>query len=229
MRLMTMAHKVEESPISKQVREELESDIYVNKAIRLGIANCSAIAKNLSHKVGGSEDALKMAVLRYSRDACKNYEEESIGIAGVLSQTKITLISNVCVLVFERSPTTHAAANNLGGDDEIYSILASQKVILVMTSDENEGYVVDKLGRENIIQKSPGLCMLRLTSPSRIENVPGVIAHVLDQLAQHGINIVDLYSCYTDTNLVIERKDALKAFELLEKMCRKPATAKKGK
>jgi hypothetical protein len=225
-----MARKDEESPISKQVREELESDIYVNKAIRLGIANCSAIAKNLSQKVGGSEDALKMAVLRYSRDVCKRYEEESIDVAGVLGQTKITLISNVCVLVFERSPATHAAADGLGGDDEIFSILASQKVVLVMTSDENEKYVVDKLGRENIIQKTPSLCMLRLTSPSRIENVPGVIAHVLDQLSQHGINIVDLYSCYTDTNIVIERNDALKAFELLEKMCRKrmPA-AKKGR
>jgi len=221
--------KEEESTISKQVREELESDVYVNKAIRLGIANCSAIAKNLAHKVGGSEDALKMAVLRYSREACKKYEADTIGIAGVLAQTKITLISNVCVLVFERSPSTHAAADGLGGDDEIFSILASQKVILVMTSDENESYVVDKLGRENIIQKSTSLCMLRLTSPSRIENVPGVIAHVLDQLAQHGINIVDLYSCYTDTNIVIERKDALKAFELMEKMCRKPAAAKKGK
>ncbi len=222
--------KDEESTISEKVREELESDIYVNKAIRLGIANCSAIAKNLSKKVGGSEDALKMAVLRYSRDACRRYEAESIGIAGVLAQTKITLISNVCVLVFERSPQTHTAANSLGADDEIFSILASQKVILVMTSDENEKYVIDNLGRENIIQKAGSLCMLRLTSPSRIENVPGVMAYVLDQLAQHGINIVDLYSCYTDTNLVIERKDALKAFELLEKMCRKaPTAAKKGK
>jgi len=219
--------KENESPISKKVREELESDIYVNKAIRLGIANCSAIAKNLSSKVEGSEDALKMAVLRYSREACKRYEEESIGIAGVLGRTKITLLSNVCVLVFERSSQTHAAADGLGDDEEVFSILASQKVILVMTSDENEKYVVDKLGRENIIQKTLSLCMLRLTSPSRIENVPGVIAYVLDQLAGHGINIIDLYSCYTDTNLVIERKDALKAFELLEKMCRKPGAAKK--
>jgi hypothetical protein len=224
-----MAGSKEESPISIKVREALETDIYVNKAIKLGIANCSAIAKNLSQTVGGSEDALKMAVLRYSREACRRHEQESAGIADVLGRTKITLLSNICVLVFERSPQTHAAANSLGADDDVFSILASQRVILVMTSDDNEKYVVDKVGRENIIQKTSGLCMLRLTSPSRIEDVPGVLAHILDQLAQHGINIVDTYSCYTDTNLVIERRDALKAFELLEKMCRRAAPAKKGR
>jgi hypothetical protein len=63
--------------------------------------------------------------------------------------------------------------------------------------------------------------MLRLTSPPEIEYIPGVVAYMLDRLSEHGVNFTDLYSCYTDTNLVVERQDALKAFELLEQMCKK--------
>ena len=40
--------KRKEGNVAKLVREELESDVYIRHAIRLGIANHSAIAKRLS-------------------------------------------------------------------------------------------------------------------------------------------------------------------------------------
>jgi hypothetical protein len=221
--------KDEESPVSKKVREALESDVYVKQAMRLGIANCSAIAKKLSESIDGSEDALKMAVLRFSREVERGYEEGHKGVDEVLGATKITLLSNICVLVFERSSQAQKAIDAISAQNgEIFSVLVSSKEIIVVTNDEFEAKVVSGAGKDSLLRKTSGLCMLRLTSPESIETVPGVVSHIIGSIAEHGINIAELYSCYTDTNLVVGRKDALKAFELLEKMCRaKPAISRR--
>jgi hypothetical protein len=216
-----MAKKEEESPVAKKVRQALESDVYVKQAMRLGIANCSAIAKKLSESIDGSEDALKMAVLRYSREVEGKHEEGQKGIETILAATKIALLSNISVLVFERSQAAQKAIDSISAQDgEIFSVLASAKAIIVITNDGSERKIISKAGRDSLLSDSSGLCMLRLTSPDGIEEVPGVISQIIGSLAEHGINILELYSCYTDTNMVVERKDALKAFELLEKMCR---------
>ena len=215
-----------EGNVAKLVREELESDVYVRHAIRLGIANHSAIAKRLSSKIKGSEDALKMAVMRFSKNVEDEYRGQEEEIRDILVKTKIALLSNVCVMIFERTPETEETAGMLGSlKIDVFSVLQSQKVILVITQDEFEKTVMEKFGRNNLVKKRGGLCMLRLTSPAEIEYVPGVVDYLLDRLSGNGVNFTDLYSCYTDTNLVLERKDALKAFELLEGVCKNPKGA----
>lgn len=211
--------------MAKLVREELESDVYIRHAIRLGIANHSAIAKRLSSKIRGSEDALKMAVMRFSKTVEEEYQGQEEQIRDILQKTKIALLSNVCVAIFERTPETEEIAGMLGSlKIDTYSVLESQKVILVITHDEFERAVLEKFGRHNLVKKRGGLCMLRLTSPPEIEYIPGVVDYILDRLSGNGINFTDLYSCYTDTNLVVERKDALRAFELLEGVCKNNVT-----
>lgn len=37
-------------------------------------------------------------------------------------------------------------------------------------------------------------------------------------LARNGINILEYYSCYTDTVFVLAKKDALKAYSLFDRV-----------
>ena len=45
--------------------------------------------------------------------------------------------------------------------------------------------------------------------------VPGVIAYVASALSQHGVNIVHIGSCYTDTVIVVSKEDLERAFTLI--------------
>jgi hypothetical protein len=45
--------------------------------------------------------------------------------------------------------------------------------------------------------------------------VPGVIAYVASVLSQHGVNIVHIESCYTDTVIVVSKEDLERAFTLI--------------
>jgi len=48
-----------------------------------------------------------------------------------------------------------------------------------------------------------------------VEIVPGVVAYVYGLLAEHGINLREEMSCWTDLMLVIEQKDLETAVRLL--------------
>lgn len=60
-----------------------------------------------------------------------------------------------------------------------------------------------------------GLAAITLQSPEQLEEVPGIVAHLTRLLANRGINIVEMASCYTDTVLVIEKQDVATAMEAL--------------
>jgi hypothetical protein len=73
------------------------------------------------------------------------------------------------------------------------------------------------LGKENILIERKGLAEISVTSPRTIEETPGIIAYLSSALAANGINIVETVSCYTDTIFILEEKDILKGFEVLNK------------
>ena len=57
---------------------------------------------------------------------------------------------------------------------------------------------------------------LVLVSPIDIITTPGVINYVTGLLAFNEINVTQILGSYTDTIIVINRADALKAFQVLE-------------
>ena len=49
--------------------------------------------------------------------------------------------------------------------------------------------------------------MITIKSPKDLENTPGVNAFVYSKFREHGINIVEQISCWTDTIVVISEED----------------------
>lgn len=219
-----MKQKLGAHSTSQAVRRELSRNYFFRKSISLGIANLSAVAEKVRAKLGGKPDAVKMAVMRFAREYReKNKSQESSALA-ILRKSKLTLISNVGVLIFEKGALKKVS--ELARSFEIYSAVESEKSTVVILGEESMETVSKKVG--GLIKQRTNLCMLRITSPKEIEDVPGAMSIVLSTFAEYGINITDLYSCYTDTNIVIERKDALLAFEATDELLSSERTANKA-
>jgi aspartokinase len=60
------------------------------------------------------------------------------------------------------------------------------------------------------------LVALILISPPRVEETPGFVALITSLLASREINIVEFISCSTNTVIVLDGRDALNAFSLLQ-------------
>jgi aspartokinase len=67
-----------------------------------------------------------------------------------------------------------------------------------------------------LFKKHAGLVEITIKSPQAIEETPGVVSYLYSLFAEHGINIVETLSCWTDTLFIIEEKDLNKAMEILK-------------
>ena len=74
---------------------------------------------------------------------------------------------------------------------------------------------IKKLFRNKIIKENKNLIEITLKSPKEIETTAGVVPYVYSLFGEHGINIVETMSCWTDTLFVIEEKDIAKAMDIL--------------
>ena len=208
--------------VAARVAAILSADLHYAKSIELRIANRSAIAAQLAKKLKVPTQAVKVAVTRWAQRQHAASASMAERTRRILAHTTLHLQDEVSVLVLENNPLTHRAVFALQ-DERILSIVISAKSITLIGPPESVASVEQKLGAQ-ALKRLDGLCLLQLSSSEEIEDVPGVYAAVLDALARKGINVLESSSCYTDTNVVLKRSDALIAFEALEDVCGKRRT-----
>jgi len=84
-------------------------------------------------------------------------------------------------------------------------------------------YLTDKksLGKiDGILQKHENCVVIVIHSPVELEVTPGVVAFLTSLLAEQNINIIEFISCWTDTIIVVDKKDSLKTYEVLSNVIR---------
>jgi aspartokinase len=76
----------------------------------------------------------------------------------------------------------------------------------------------DLQGRINALVKHDNCTMIVMHSPEELEATPGVVAFLTALLAEQNVNIIEFISCWTETIIVVEKKDSLKAYEVLSNL-----------
>jgi predicted regulator of amino acid metabolism with ACT domain len=89
--------------------------------------------------------------------------------------------------------------------DPFYAIEGTKVFTIILS----EKYLDDfkKLFGRNILKTSKNLTMITIKSPTDMENTPGVIAYITSLFSEHGINIVETMSCWTDTIFIVTEQD----------------------
>ncbi len=72
--------------------------------------------------------------------------------------------------------------------------------------------------RINTLVKHDNCTMIVIHSPEELEATPGVVAFLATLLAEQNVNIIEFISCWTETIIVVEKKDSLKTYEVLSNM-----------
>jgi aspartokinase len=101
----------------------------------------------------------------------------------------------------------------LAADSLFYAVEGEKTYTLVAAEKHQE--LVEDVFQGGFKTKTEDLALVTVTSPERIEGVPGVIAHMLLLLANRDINVVELMSCWTDTLLVVDRADVAAVMDAL--------------
>ena len=180
---------------------------FLKENIRDGTVNFSALARKISHDAFGTvkkENAVKMALIRMSDRLTKMDDNLEGKILALLKKSSMMIKNKVVAVTTKR---------------EIDDV----KVLSYAKSGRHVTYILEQREFENIPKKmiwksEENLNLITIESPETLEEVPGVISHILSALASEGINVVEFISCYTDTILVIKQADTTRTYQILSEL-----------
>jgi hypothetical protein len=187
--------------VARLVREAIQMRPSLLDALKMGIVNYSALARMLQEEIGeGSTEAVKAAVIRIAEDLSKERKLQEEEVRSILKESKVRLQDKIAVLI---SP-----------------IKLDIQYLVTAYHTDSYVYIVDQttIGKEipKQVQVMSNLVALVLLSPDRVETTPGFVAFITQLMGGHDINIIEFISCFTNTIIVLETRNALKAFSLLQ-------------
>jgi hypothetical protein len=187
--------------VARLVREAIQMRPSLLDALKMGIVNYSALARMLQEEIGeGSTEAVKAAVIRISEDLSEERKLQEEEVRSILKESKVRLQDKIAVLI---SP-----------------IKLDISCLVAASLTDSFVYIVDQTtiakDMPKQVQVMNNLVALVLLSPDRVETTPGFVAFITQLMGGHDINIIEFISCFTNTIIVLETKDALKAFSLLQ-------------
>lgn len=189
--------------IAEEVRLYIKNKPYVKEALEKGIVNLSSLTRQIQEELDIENfEAIKAALRRLSEDMKKTKHKREERVLQILEKSKIIIYDGDIVLI----------------TDEPIEIEDKFRVNL----GKNYVYLLEKnkLPKEtdDIIRKTENCTTILIESPNDIEKVPGVVAYLTSLLTEQNVNIFEFISCWRYTIIVVDRKDALRAYEVLSEI-----------
>ena len=162
-----------------------------------------------------SFDALLISLRRLQRKIKK--ENNDIRVKEIMKQSKIDVKSRLMAAIvrkdvyYENESKVKEKISNVA---EVFNAVLGVNHMTLITNEEHFAEV-EKIFGNKLIKKYKDLVEIIIRSPVLIEHIPGIMSYIYSLFGDHGINILETLSCYTDTILIIEKKDISKVVDVL--------------
>lgn len=166
------------------------------------------IAKELDIEKKSSMEAILIACRRYAA----RLQKESIleeDILKVLKKSKLEIKNKVVVAIIDKRIYVEnliEMERKLRKSAELFYAIEGVNAFTLILSEEFLAEL-QELFKQNIIKITKSLAMITIRSPKDLETTPGVMSYLYSIFGEHGINIVETMSCWTDTIFVISEDD----------------------
>jgi aspartokinase len=188
--------------IAQDVRSYLRNKPYLLEALEKGIVNLSELSRQIQRELQTSNtSAVKAALRRFAEDAQKHKQKREEKVLQVLKRSGMAVYDRKSVMI---------TTKEIDGENAMKVDLLDKHVYLLDRSELPQ--------RISALIKHEDCTMIVVHSPEELENTPGVVAFLATLLAEQNVNIIEFISCWTETIMVVEKKDSLKAYEILSNM-----------
>jgi arginine repressor len=185
--------------VETMVRDYIKKNPELIISMRMGILNVS----KLSRKISQEETGYNIISIRSALNKVfmENSAADTVHIDRLLSESKITLQDKIMVITVDRK------LDNLNFLSATY--LTDSIVYIV---DETKNKRLD-MPKNAVIERN--VSSLHIFSSMEILKTPGFVMKINERLFSYEINVLQLISCSNETIIIINRKDAIKAYEAL--------------
>jgi aspartokinase len=188
--------------IAQDVRNHLRNKPYLLEALEKGIVNLSELSRQIQEELKtDNTSAVKAALRRFSGELQKHKQKREEKVLQLLKRSGIVVYDRKSVMITGKELDTKSGMK---------VDLLDKHVYLLDRSEMPE--------RLNALVKHENCTMIVVHSPEELEATPGVVAFLATLLAEQNVNIIEFISCWTETIIVVEKKDSLKAYEVLSNM-----------
>lgn len=188
--------------IAQDVRNYLRNKPYLLEALEKGIVNLSELSRQIKKEIKTTEtSAIKAALRRYSEELQKHKQNREEKVLLLLKRSNIAVYDRKAVII-----TAKEIAAKTGMEVDLVG-----KFVYLLDRSE----LPDRI---NALVKHDNCTMIVVHSPEELEAIPGVVAFLATLLAEQNVNIIEFISCWTETIIVVEKKDSLKTYETLTNM-----------
>jgi aspartokinase len=188
--------------IAQSVRAYLRNKPYLLEALEKGIVNLSELARQIQKELEVSNiTATKAALRRFAEELQKHKQKREEKVLQILKKSGIAVYDRKSVII---------TAKEIAIKSGMKVDLPGKFVYLLDRADLPE--------RINTLVKHDNCTMIVVNSPEELEATVGVVAFLTTLLAEQNVNIIEFISCWTETVIVVEKKDSLKAYEALSNL-----------
>jgi aspartokinase len=207
-----------EESTAERVREYLDAHPVLGDAIRMRIANHSAVARRISEDLGlPATDAILAACRRYPRGRGESSREA--GVLRVMRKSRIETRTKVAALTLSQGADVLQrlgdVVEELLDENLLCRVIQVSRGTVVIVDEDSAPRVLRRLRETQLVSVRKNLVEVAVTSPESIEETPGLLRHLAGVLAAQGINIVEALSCYTDTIFLLDADDLNAAMAVL--------------
>ena len=213
------------SPVKESLAERTRMFIDAHPSIKdcgsKGLSNYSSLARAIMKELGvDNEEAVMIACRRYSSKLSVTTDHE-MSILKILKDSRLEMRTKTCIVTAKTDwSVLHKMANlfkDLWNEDSILQSVQSATAVTLIADPRLKDRIIDTVGRFNLIKVREHLVELAVKSPEKIVDTSGVIAYLITNLSDAGINIEETVSCHSDTIFIGGEADMINAFSVLTK------------
>ncbi|MFO8016563.1 MAG: hypothetical protein R6U32_05650 [Candidatus Woesearchaeota archaeon] len=193
----------------------------IKDCLKKGLLNYSSLARMIAEDLGitkkTSNEAILIAARRFA-EKLKGKESGESKIRDLLSKSELEIKNKIAAIIIEKEiypDNLIELEKSIKKDKGIFYAIEGSGAITIIASGKH----IDEIKRpfrNNALRINKNLAMVVLKSSKELEDIPGVAAHLYSLFWDHGVNIVETMSCWTDVIFIIDEKDIAKVMEFLD-------------
>ena len=207
--------------LAEKTRVYIDAHPSVKDCVSKGLVNYSSLARAIMKELDlDTEEAVMIARRRYASKTGVSTDHE-ISILNILKDSRLEMRTKTCIVTAKNDWSVLHKMDNLFKDlwneDSIMQIVQSASAVTIIADKMLKERIIDTVGRFNILKIRENLVEITVKSPEKIVETSGVIAYLITNLSDAGINIEETVSCHTDTVFIVGEYDMINAYSVLTK------------
>lgn len=212
------------SNITHEVWKYLDDNPCIREVLKLDLINTSALARHLitDKKINGSLDGVIIAIRRYELDkhdeiytTAKKIFKKTVNISAKSNLAEISLVKDTDVQKI--LPKLFEFIHYVQGD--ILRVAQANKSIRLLIDEKYFEKVKQIFPKDKIISEEKELGEINIFIHPDMQNTPGILAVMANELSISGINIIEFMTCPPEMICVVKKEDLINAYDVLYKLC----------